>query len=921
MIELDEQYRFDSVNPAFEKVTGLPSDQVIGKKVNEIIPEPSLSMVLRKYRQAIQEKSIVRWEQTSDYPSGRLIGEVSVAPVVDQAGNCTHLVGMVHDVTERKQAELKIQRLNRYLQAISDANQVIVRATDEASLLTQVCRCIVETGGYRFAWVGIAQPDQQKSVYPAARYGFDGGYLETIVISWADDEYGHGPTGTSIRAEKTVIAQNLSNQPEYEPWRQQALQHGFADSIAIPLISEGECLGALTIYSGEPQVFDAKEVSLLEELGMNLAFGVTSLRMRSARNLAEQALRLSEDKFKYVFDYSVSGKSLTQPSGAMEVNQTFYEMLGYSQEELKHRTWQEITYPEDVEFTQKMIEVLLAGEKEMVRFTKRFLHKNGAIVWTDVGTVLRRDPTGQVLYLMTSVNDITWRKQAEDKLTASETRYRRLFEAARDGILILDAETGAVIDVNLFLIEMLGFSREEIVGKKLWELGFFKDIAANKANFLELQQKGYMRYEDLPLETADGRKFHVEFVSNVYPVNHHKVVQCNIRDITGRKQAEEKLRSQAQIIDQVHEAIITTDLKGLIVGWNPGAERIFGYLESEALGEPVSMVFPQNQLAFLTEEIQPQVRQNGWHETEARLCSKSGQEFPAHLSLAILKDSKGAMIGMTGSAIDITVRKQAEEALRDYNIRLALDVVESTRELRETQEKLVRQEKLAVLGQLAGGVGHELRNPLAVINNAVYYLKMVQPDADEKVRKYHSMIEHEVYNAEKIIADLLDFARIKSVDRAPVAVPELVQRVLERFPAPESITTVLEFPVDLPQVFADPRQMEQVLGNLVVNACQAMASTGAGTLADADTLTISAARQEELVAIAVKDTGSGVMPENMKKLFEPLFTTKPKGIGLGLAVSQKLAEANGGRIEVQSEPGQGSTFSLYLPVISSQSGG
>jgi len=115
VIELDEQYRFDSVNPAFEKVTGLPSDQVIGKKVNEIIPEPSLSMVLRKYRQAIQEKSIVRWEQTSDYPSGRLIGEVSVAPVVDQAGNCTHLVGMVHDVTERKQAELKIQRLNRYL--------------------------------------------------------------------------------------------------------------------------------------------------------------------------------------------------------------------------------------------------------------------------------------------------------------------------------------------------------------------------------------------------------------------------------------------------------------------------------------------------------------------------------------------------------------------------------------------------------------------------------------------------------------------------------------------------------------------------------------------------------------------------------------------------------------------------------------
>ena len=122
-------------------------------------------------------------------------------------------------------------------------------------------------------------------------------------------------------------------------------------------------------------------------------------------------------------------------------------------------------------------------------------------------------------------------------------RYRRLFEAAKDGILILDAETGVIVDVNPFLIEMLGFSHEEICGKELWELGFFKDIAENKANFLELQQKEYIRYEDLPLEIANGRKFHVEFVSNVYQVNHHKVVQCNIRDITERKQTENVLRA------------------------------------------------------------------------------------------------------------------------------------------------------------------------------------------------------------------------------------------------------------------------------------------------------------------------------------------------------------------------------------------
>jgi PAS domain S-box-containing protein len=133
----------------------------------------------------------------------------------------------------------------------------------------------------------------------------------------------------------------------------------------------------------------------------------------------------------------------------------------------------------------------------------------------------------------------TGRLRAEAALQASETRYRRLFEAAQDGIFILDADTGQIADVNPFLIKMLGYSREEFVGKKLWEMGPFKNIEASKAAFAELQHSGYIRYEDLPLETSDGQHIDVEFVSNVYLVDHKKVIQCNIRDITARKRAEE----------------------------------------------------------------------------------------------------------------------------------------------------------------------------------------------------------------------------------------------------------------------------------------------------------------------------------------------------------------------------------------------
>jgi signal transduction histidine kinase len=303
--------------------------------------------------------------------------------------------------------------------------------------------------------------------------------------------------------------------------------------------------------------------------------------------------------------------------------------------------------------------------------------------------------------------------------------------------------------------------------------------------------------------------------------------------------------------------------------------------------------------------------------------------------------------GMLLSAI-VTERNHAGQELKNYSEQLEEMVAARTRALSEAQDKLMRQEKLAVLGQLAGGVGHELRNPLAVINNAAYYLKLIQPDASGKVKDYLGLIDKETRNAGKIISDLLDFARVKSVEREAFVVSELVQRTLVRFPVPESVTTVLELPADLPHGFADPLQMEQVLGNLVVNACQAMQDNGSLTIsarlhqnlsgidapgaipdsvpggvpdkaspkgeAAGDGESDFKVDSSQMISIAVQDTGVGIPPENMSKLFEPLFTTKAKGIGLGLAVSQKLVEANDGRIKVESQPGHGSTFTLYLPV-------
>jgi len=250
-------------------------------------------------------------------------------------------------------------------------------------------------------------------------------------------------------------------------------------------------------------------------------------------------------------------------------------------------------------------------------------------------------------------------------------------------------------------------------------------------------------------------------------------------------------------------------------------------------------------------------------------------------------------------------RQQAEQKLKHYSEHLEEMVQERTKELKDAQEQLIRREKLSVLGQMAGSVGHELRNPLGVVSNAAYYLKMTLSEADETTREYLEIISSEVANSEKIISDLLNLSRTKPAEKEKVTVPELISQALEKQPIPKGIEVRREISPHLPYLYVDPRQIEEVLINLTINAYQAMPQGGV--------LTIKAKEKEDKVLILITDTGVGISKENLGKLFEPLYTTKARGIGLGLSVSQNLTEVNGGEIKVESKEGEGSTFTLILP--------
>jgi PAS domain S-box-containing protein len=263
------------------------------------------------------------------------------------------------------------------------------------------------------------------------------------------------------------------------------------------------------------------------------------------------------------------------------------------------------------------------------------------------------------------------REQAGDALRASEAQYRRLFETAKDGILILDAHSGLIIDVNPFLIHLLDYSREDFLGKTLWDIGAFKQVKESKEAFRELQDKKYIRYENLPLETRSGRLVNVEFVSNIYGVNGQSIIQCNIRDITARRQVEgallESQRRLAGIIASAMDAIITFDRQQRIVLFNAAAEKMFRCTEAEALGQPIERFIPERLRIAHAGYIQRFGESSAGSRALGDLkplwaLRADGEEFPMEASIS-KAESAGKKL-FTVIIRDVTERRLADEALR-----------------------------------------------------------------------------------------------------------------------------------------------------------------------------------------------------------------------------------------------------------------
>ncbi len=569
--------------------------------------------------------------------------------IADGSGIIVGALSAGRDVTERRQAETRVRSLNKLLRAATLINQGMAKQSEPGQLLSDSCELLVKAGGFALAWVGMADFRTRK-VTPVAWAGKGKGYARRISIRCDNTPQGRGPTGTAIRTGKYVICKDIEKDPGFAPWRNEAKRRGYASSGAFPLRVRGKVVGALNVYCAQAGVDISEFAYLIDELAKDIGYALEAMEAHAARKKAEE-------RMGWLASFPESN-----PSPIIEADRE--GNVTYMNPVAKKR------FPELIR--EKLKHPVLAGLKEKLSVCHATMEKpfvrdieaNGRHYEETAYCII------EIMHMRLYLRDITERKTAEDAEKASELRYRRLFESAKDGILILDFNTGMIVDVNPFLTSLLGYSREEFLKRHLWEIGVFKDIAESKAGFRKLKAKDYIRYEDLPIETRGGKKVDVEFVSNVYLVGDRKVIQCNVRNITERRKAEEALKESEEryraIFNDAILGIYQSTPEGRYLRVNPAFARIGGYASPKEMMREVNDIGRQMYANPEDRARLVKLLTGKGHIADfvTQIRQKNGNLVWISINSRAVKGAKGKILYYEGTIEDITERKEIEDALK-----------------------------------------------------------------------------------------------------------------------------------------------------------------------------------------------------------------------------------------------------------------
>ena len=536
--------------------------------------------------------------------------------------------------------------------------------------------------------------------------------------------------------------------------------------------------------------------------------------------------------------------------------------------------------------------------------------------------------------------DITERKKAEEKIRKSAEEWSRTFDAISDLVFILDRNF-SFVRVNNATCDLLKKKPEELIGKHCFEV-----LHGTDKPLPDCPYKRTLVTKKAETQEINDPNVGLSLLMTVSPLfdDNGEHIGCIhvAKDVTERKKAEEALRESEEKLRNVFiaspDAITVTDLSGNIVDCNQATLDLHGYQSREDLiGKNALELIAKKDHEKAMMNLKKTFEQGSAKNVEFTFLTKDVREFPAELSASAVRDASGKPEYFVAITKDVTERKNMEKQLKEYSEHLEEKVEKRTKQLKEAQEQLLKAERLAAIGEVATMVGHDLRNPLQAVANAVYFLKDPHTTVDslltnERYKEYLDIMPDPIRNefhekltktvevrnkmintidesieyADKIVSDLQDLARTKEPEPIKIDLESLIQETLSGISIPKNVKISIKHDQRLSKLYVDPNQLRRVFANLTTNAIQAMENGG--------TLTISTKKTEGFVEVSFKDTGVGISEENMEKLFTPLFTTKAKGMGLGLPICKKFVELHGGSIEAKSQVGNGTTFTVKLPI-------
>ena len=586
-----------------------------------------------------------------------------------------------NEITNRKKLEENLIKTNRSLRMISDCNQSLIRAKEEKKLLEEICNIIIK-GNYLFTWVGYPD-DNTKTLRHVAFAGKEEKYLQNINVSWDNTELGKGPSGNAYRKGKEFIINNIKLDESFAPWRNEALKRGYASVISLPLLSRGNIIGIISIYSSEIDRFDDGEVKLLRELADDLAYGIVSLRADNGLKQLIKELEENENKYHTLFDNAGDGILIIDEDKFIDCNSKALEIFGVTKKEIIGKTPFGIFSPEyqsDNELSKqkalKNINNALKGEQQLFEWEHKRL--DGSIVYTEV--TLNRLKIDTKYYLMAIVRDITERVESSKIIKEQLSFLNELLNTIPYPIFYKD-KNYTYLGCNKAFEEYLGLSNEEIIGKTVYDVAP-KDIADKN------YKKDQELFENLKLQVYEGSVYHIngtkrEVLFNKAPYND---IDGNVAgligvmvDITDLKKAHESLQESEMyyrtIFENTGTATLIFEKNGIISLANTKCEELSGYSKEEIEGKKRWIDFvadedKERMMNFhnLRETNPDSVPQN----YEFKLKNKNGDIRDVYANIVPIPHTNNRLV----SLLDITDKKQSTKALRESKakLRIAMDM-------------------------------------------------------------------------------------------------------------------------------------------------------------------------------------------------------------------------------------------------------